>query len=202
LESWISPETDDASSSDDTGEFCLIASVDAAAPGFLAAVSTQGNQHLLIGLADRVTTDLAAQIEACADIGTIEIATDPAAAERAIEMIHDWLTREIASAAAGLGASSALRRRQITNRIDALIESAPPHLRTSRLIAAARARAVATASQCAAVEHELEALLASDLPPDEWLRAIADLENNAGRRSNSSADPPKIHAVLILRRRD
>jgi len=200
LESWISPQNE-APSSSDANEFTLIASVDAGAPGFVAAVSTQRNQHLLIGLASRVTTDLAAQIEVCTDIGTIEIATDPAAAERAIEMIRDWLTSEIAAAAAGLGGSGALRRRQITNRIDALIESAPPHLRSSRLIAAARARSVATSSQCAAVEHELEALLVSDLPPDEWLRAIGDLESNAGRLNASSADPPKIHAILILRER-
>jgi superfamily II DNA or RNA helicase len=199
LESWISPENE--APSDEANEFTLIASVDADAPGFVAAVSAQGNRHLLIGLADRITTDLAAQIEVCGEFGSTEIATDPASAQRAMEMIHDWLTSEMASAAAGLGASNALRRRQITSRIDALIESAPPHLRTSRLIAAARARAVATTSQCAAVEHELEALLASDLPPDEWLRAIADLESNAGRLNASSADPPKIHAILILDQR-
>ena len=201
LESWISPETNDASSSDDASESPLIASVNAAAPGFVAAVSTQGNQHLLIGFADTITTELTAQIEVCANIGTIDIATDSAAGQRAIEMIHNWLTSEMASAAAGLGASNALRRRQITSRVDALIESAPPHLRSSRLLVAARARGVATASQCAAVERELEALLASNIPPDEWLRAIADLESNAGRLNASSTDPPKIHAILILRER-
>ena len=201
LESWITPDTLDASSTNSASESTLIASVDADASGFVAAVSAHSSQQLLIGFAGRITTDLPTQIEFCANVGTIEIATDPADAQRVIEMISDWLTSERASAAAGLGASSALRRRQITSRIDVLIESAPPHLRTSRLVAAARARAVATTAQCAGVEHELEALSGSDLPPDEWLRAIADLESDAGREKKSSTDPPRVHAILILRDR-
>jgi len=76
-----------------------------------------------------------------------------------------------------------VRRHQITRRIDSAIQGAPPHLRSSRSIVAARARRVATTQQCAAIELELESLSHSDLPADEWLNAVAALES-------SRSDPP------------
>lgn len=201
LESWITAETANTSAGEPS-DATLVATIEAYETAFVAAVSAHEAEHLLIGFADRITTDLAAQIDVCANIGLIETATAPADAERVIETIEDWFTSKSASAAAGLGESAALGRREITSRIDALIESAPPHLRTLRLIRAARARTVATTSHCAAIEHELETLSGSELPADEWLQAIADLENSAGRLRKFSTDPPRIHAVLILRGRN
>ena len=109
--------------------------------------------------------------------------------------------RERASEAAGVGASSTVRRRQITSRIDLAIQSAPPHLRSSRSVIAARARRVATTQQCAAIEHELDSLLHSDLPADEWLDAVAALESSSSepRRTNLSTESMKIQALLLLR---
>jgi len=108
---------------------------------------------------------------------------------------------ELALAAAGLGASAALNRKEITRRIDACIDSAPPHLRTSRLAIAAQARRVATSPQCSAIERDLETLLESELPPEEWLRAIASLQTKAGQSNPASTDPLRIHAILLLRPR-
>ena len=166
--------------------------------GFVAAITAHGVPQLLTAFHDRVTDDLSVQIGICEAAGIEKTVTDSVDAKRAIEMILSWWTSEQAAAAAGLGGSSALHRREITSRIDAAIESAPPHLRTSRLIAAARAREIATAPQCAAVERELESLLDSNLPPDAWLDAIASLDATADQSKKNSTDPLRIHAILLL----
>src|SRR5207248_7063029 len=122
--------------------------------------------------------------------------------ERANEMIQCWFDFGNASQAAGLIESSALHRRAIIARIDALVENAPPHLRSAWSIVAARARCVAIESRCAAVERELESLLGARLPADEWLQAIAALETSAGQLKKSSTGPPRVHAMLLLRNQD
>ena len=94
-----------------------------------------------------------------------------------------------------------MRRRQITSRIDLAIQTAPPHLRSSRSVVAARARRVATTQQCAAVEHELDWLLHSDLPADEWLDAVAAVEstNSEPRQTDHSPGSVRIQALLLMR---
>jgi superfamily II DNA or RNA helicase len=195
LESWARA-ADDPSETASADDSTIVATANGSASGFVAAISAHGISQLLVGYDNRVTGDLPIQIGICADAGNDQRATDPADAERAIEMIQRWWASQQASAAAGLGASNALRRREIISRIDTAIESAPPHLRTSRVIAAARAREIATAPQCAAVERELETLLQSNLPPDAWLDAIASLDATAGQSKTHSTDPLRIHAIL------
>ena len=94
-----------------------------------------------------------------------------------------------------------MRRRQITSRIDLAIQSAPPHLRATRSVTAARARRVATTQQCAAVELELDSLLHSNLPADEWLEAIAALGANSSESTltDDSAGSVRIQALLLMR---
>jgi hypothetical protein len=96
-----------------------------------------------------------------------------------------------------------VRRRQITRLIDSAIQNAAPHLRSARSATADKARRVATAPQCAAIEHELDSLLRSALPTAELLEAIAALESkHAGPgRSRDSSRTLKIHALLLMRRR-
>ncbi|HYS68767.1 MAG TPA: helicase-related protein, partial [Gemmatimonadaceae bacterium] len=202
LESWITDES--------TSEFepcardhTIAATLETATQtGFVAAVTVDGRAQLLAAVDDRVSTDLSDQIRVCAATSGIEAHTGAEAAERAVERIEGWFTRSTASAAAGLGASNALRRREITSRIDAAIEEAAPHLRTSRLIAAARARRIATTPQCAAIERELELLSKSELPPDEWLAAVGDLDmQQATQNVTTGEEPLTIHAILLLRAR-
>jgi hypothetical protein len=96
--------------------------------------------------------------------------------------------------------SSAVRRKEITKRIDSAIQRVPPHLRSARSALAARARRVATTQQCASIEMELASLLDSDLPADEWLNAIAALESTSTSPSQTArSQPPKIQALLLLR---
>jgi hypothetical protein len=170
--------------------------------GFVAAVSTRGRAELIVAVDQRLSTSLSDQIRACAAATGIEAHTSAEAVECAVEMIHEWYARSTASAAAGLGASNALRRRELTSRIDAAIEGAPPHLRSSRLAAAARARRVATTQQCAAIEHEMELLSKSELPLDEWLAAVGNLDVQQATQSLVTGEEPlKTHAILLLRPR-
>lgn len=204
LKKWIAG---DGADSCDT----IVATVDAPSSGFVAAISLKQVEHsstssfarpqLLVGIADRVSTDIDAQIAICLGVGINEIPTDTTDAEHAVWAIESWCTHERASAAAGVGASNFVRRKQITSRIDSAIQNAPPHLRSTRSAVAARARKVATTQQCAAVEQELDSLLHSELPGDEWLRAIAALDPTqlATHKVNSSNGAVRVHALLLTR---
>jgi len=67
---------------------------------------------------------------------------------------------------------------------------------------AARARRVATTPQCAAIERELDLLSKSELPPDEWLAAVGDLDvQQATQNVTSEEEPLRILAILLLRAR-
>lgn len=202
LESWI---TSDATSElePNASDRATAATVETTTEtGFIAAVTAPGRAELIVAVDDRVSTDLSDQIRLCAGATGIEAHTNPDSADRAAGMIQEWFMRSTAAASAGLGASNALRRKEITSRIDAAIEGAPPHLRSSRLVAAARARRVATTQQCAAVERELELLSKSELTPDEWLAAVGDLDvQQATQNVTIGEEPLKIHAILLLRSR-
>jgi hypothetical protein len=194
LQTWV---TSDDATRDDT----VVATVSAPRSGFIAAISSDDRPQLPVELAGEVSTGLDDQIVACLSACGEEIPTDAADSERALRALHAWCTRERASAAAGVGASSTVRRRQITNRIDLAIQSAPPHLRSTRSVAAARARRVATTQQCAAVERDLDSLLHSDLPADDWLDAVAALEASSSepRHTNPSTGSVRIQALLLMR---
>jgi Helicase conserved C-terminal domain/SNF2-related domain len=204
LHGWVTREGKDG---DDT----IVATVNAPCSGFVAAISIDGREgastsslgrpQLLVGISDRVSTDIDARIEACLCAGTGEIPTDSADSVSAVSAIESWCARERASAAAGVGASSVVRRRQITSRIDSTIQSAPPHLRSARSMVAALARRVATTQQCAAVERKLDSLLHSELPADEWLQAIAGLgvTQSSIHQPTQSFEAVRIHALLLIR---
>ena len=196
LQSWLT--VDDLDSPDTT-----VTTVSAPHSGFIAAISTARSERprLLVGRANKVSTDADAQIDACLLACGDEIPIDEADSEHAVHAIEDWYAREGASAAAGVGASSAVRRRQITRRIDSAMQSAPPHLRSARSLIASRARRVATTQQCADVERELDSLVHSDLPEEEWLKAIAalDLTPTAHRRVDSPVGTMRVHALMLMR---
>jgi hypothetical protein len=164
--------------------------------GFLAAISCGGVDQLLVGEAERVTTDIARQIAACVEAEGTEQSTDPAEVEQALYRITAWFESARASATAGVATSSATNRRRIVERIDLLIEEAPPHRRAALLPIAARARQLAVAPQCAAVERELESLLESELPAKEWLAAVAHLDGRQAIDKSLDQDLV-IHAILI-----
>jgi hypothetical protein len=120
--------------------------------------------------------------------------------EVVMQQLHEWARRESASALAGLSESSASRRRRLVNRIDAAIETAPPHSRGRRLESAAKARRVAAAHHSAAIEAELESLTLAPFSDDEWLAAVAKLAptratSAEAQRSNSGLT---VHALLLL----
>lgn len=187
-------------SAGDHGDNAVVATVRSPHGGFVASVSLDEGPRLIVGVAGIVSTDLDDQIAVCSITSTDELPTDPAAVDRATRAIRTWFAQQSASAAAGVGASSAVRRKEITKRIDSAIQRVPPHLRSARSAIAARARRVATSQQCASIEMELASLLNSDLPADEWLYAIVALESASTNPSQTdSSQPPKIQALLLLR---
>jgi hypothetical protein len=202
LESWLESEVSSAASDTDGSRGAtLVATVMGSESGFVAAVSIDGVPRLLAAFGDRIDNGLAMQIERCETIDGAETSSDPTDVARVFGMIRDWRNAEKAAQSAGVGASGAQRRKEITNRIDTLVEAAPPHLRAARLAAASRAREIATTPQCAAVERELEGLLDSGLDPDQWLAAIAklDVRQAPDIQSPFSRRDPVVHAILIAR---
>lgn len=206
LKGWIS--RDEANSASDTtskSNETLVATVRAQNPGFLAVASVDGRPQLFVCVSGEMSTELDRQITACLCVASPhgdadEVTTDHSPFEHAVRAIQDWFLRERASATAGFGASSCVRRKHLTSRIDIAVQSAPPHLRSARSIVAARARRVATAQQGAAIERELDSLLRSSLPVDEWLEAIAALNpDGALEHETGSGEALTIHAILLMR---
>ncbi|HJP60425.1 MAG TPA: hypothetical protein VJ865_10510 [Gemmatimonadaceae bacterium] len=140
------------------------------------------------------------QLHICSRIEWSPAHADPEEIRATIETIERWVTHQRAASTAGVSASSARDRREIAARIDSLIESAPPHLRNSRIPLAVRARSAVTAPQCSGVEKELRALLHADLAADEWLAAIAAIDTRQAPSEKPDA-PTGIHAVLLLKQR-
>jgi hypothetical protein len=198
-ESVVPPESGGNQLTGDHDDAVIAATVRSPMAGFVASVSLDEAPRLIVGAAGEVSGDLDDQIAVCSITSTDELPTDPAAVERAASAILAWCAQQSASAAAGVGASSTVRRKEITKRIDSAIQHVPPHLRSARSAIAARARRVATTQQCAAIEIELASLLNSDLPADEWLNAIAALESASPNPSQTGPpQPPKIQALLLL----
>jgi superfamily II DNA or RNA helicase len=188
-------------SAGDHDDEVVVATVRSSHAGFVVSVSLDELSGLIVGVAGEVSADLDAQIAVCSIASTDELPTDPATVERSVSAIRTWCAQQSASAAAGVGESRAVRRKEITKRIDSAIQRVPPHLRSARSAIAARARRVATTQQCASIEMELASLLNSDLPADEWLNAIAALESASANPSQTGlpTQPPEIQALLLLR---
>jgi len=203
LQSWLTHQSSVAAESarSPVDDDVIAATVRSPHSGFVASVSLDKGPRLIVGIAGMVSANLDDQIAVCSTTSTDEVPTDPGAVERAASAILTWCAQQSASAAAGVGASSAVRRKEITKRIDSAIQRVPPHLRSARSAIASRARRVATMQQCAAIEIELTSLLNSDLPADEWLNAIAALDSASSIASQTGipAQPPKIQALLLLR---
>jgi hypothetical protein len=167
--------------------------------GFIAAISIDGAPQLLAGVDGKVSVRIGDQLDLCSGKGP-DAAADPEEICAALETIQQWVTNQRAAKTAGVDGSTARDRRKIAARLDSLIESAPPHLRNTRISLAALARGVVTAPQCSAVERDLSALLDANLPDDEWLAAIAGIDTRQATSANSGSST-EVHAVLILRPR-
>ena len=195
LESWRRPhlpsETQDV----------LAASVQATKTGSVAAASIHDESVLLCSIAGCVSADLDSLIAACHLCEGEELKTDSADYDVAFDQINRWFEHDLASISAGVAGSGSRARKRLLGRIESAIQSAPPHVRTRRSRAAARARNVATSQHGAAIEAELEALARSPLSDEDWLEAVAELEPS--HRSSLGAARPapvlKIHALLLLR---
>jgi hypothetical protein len=199
LRNWLTTEPRHRLGGDHDDDV-IVATVRSPNAGFVASLFLDEGPRLIVGVEGKVSADLDDQIAVCSIPSTDEVPTDPGAVERAIAAIQTWCAHQSASAAAGIGVSSAVRRKEITKRIDSTIQRAPPHMRAGRSAIAVRARRVATTQQCAAIEMELASLLNSDLPADEWLNAIAALESTSVHQSQTGlpAKAPQIQALLLL----
>lgn len=166
--------------------------------GFIAAVTLDGRKHLVVGTAQVVTDDLNTQLRVCSLSAGSDAEVNGAAVLAAIDSLHSWCATQRAAAAAGVNASRALDRRELIAQIDRAIESAPPHQRSARLAVAALARKVVTAPQCADVERELEMMLHTGLPEEEWLAAVASLDTQQATRSEPEDGHFYVHAIQLL----
>jgi hypothetical protein len=178
--------------------------------GFLAVVTVRGQTRLVVNLEERISTDVRDQIHACRHAGGVDLLATPEDYECALTRLKVWLDSNAASSIAGTADSSTVRRKHLLKRIDREIESAQPHLRASRVVLAAKARAVVAAQHSGAIEAELRALTHSNLANEEWLAAIARFESAppacAAKQTHGSLAPmvapdgaAMVHAILVLR---
>jgi hypothetical protein len=195
LARWRRP----ASTADSNADL-IVAAVETRQSGFVAAVTIEEETRLVVSLGGDVLTDVESQITACemASGNSIEASNEDVA--RAEADVRRWGEMECATAMAGIRFSKALGRRRFVNRIDTAIESAPPHSRSSRLAAAARARALVASQQSAAIEAELASLTDSNRTDYDWLQAIAQLcPEDLSRSPRATVRNARIRALLLLR---
>ncbi len=176
----------------------VVGATDANENGFIAAVTLDGRKHLLVGAQQDVSDALEAQLRVCSLSVNVGAPVNPDAVRAAVDLLHRWSATQRAATAAGVNSSRAGGRRELIARIDMAIESAPPHQRRARLTLAARARKVVTDAQCADVERDLETMLHTDLPKEEWLAAVANLDAQQAIQSGPEKDGFRIHAILLL----
>jgi len=175
-----------------------VGSVTSETTGFIAAVSVDGASLLLAGLDGKVSVDIDDLLALCSQTEWSAADADHGEIIVALESTQRWFASRRAAKAAGVDEPAARDRRRIAARIDSLIELAPPHLRSTRISLAARARHIVTTPQCSAVERELRDLLDMDLPNDKWLAAIASIDTRQATSTKSGATTA-IHAVLMLK---
>jgi hypothetical protein len=175
-----------------------VAAVSSSHAGFVAVVSLGAEPVLVVGVKGRTSTELASQILACDLASTVDVQANAEEYESARQELLEWAKRESASMVAGLADSVTLRRRRLVNRIDRAIESAAPHARSQRLVAATKARRVAAAQHSAAIETELGTLSTSQLPDDEWLAALAELEFDRAVRTERTGSKPEFEILALL----
>jgi hypothetical protein len=195
LESWRRPQTPSGS------DGVAVASVTARRSGFVAAVSIRDEPLLLSSVSGCVTAELDSLIAACRLCDGEELETDSADYDIAVDQINRWFEHALASTLAGVAGSRSRARKQLLNRIESAIQSAPPHLRSKRSRAAARARNIATSQHGAAIEAELELLARSPISDHEWLDALGRVGSALPpkQRVERSGGTLRIHAVLLMR---
>jgi helicase-like protein/SNF2 domain-containing protein len=176
-----------------------VASVQATHSGFVAALSVDNRPLLVSSLSSRVSTDLDCQIAACLSCEGAELETEPDDYQGVLDQIRAWFHHDRAAESAGVGGSRPRARKRLLSRIDAAIESSPPHVRISRSRDAARARSIATGDHGTALEAELDLLAHSLLPDDQLLAAVAALGSKRAEERGSHPAKLAIHAVLLLR---
>lgn len=165
----------------------------ASAPPFRSTVSL-----VLTCGKDGFSVDLDAQIRGCV------LAEGPAAVagtedfRPACREIEKWAERMEAMESAGVDIPGPMRRRSLLNRIDAILQSSPPHLRAHRARAAADARRVANSPHGAAVERELKSFADSRLSDDEWLSALASLDSLPRSGQSDASEGFQLRALLLF----
>ena len=178
----------------------LVGSVRAQRPGFVAVVSVQDEPLLLSSISGCLSAELDSLITGCLLCEGDEMETEFAEYELAVDQINRWFEHDVASNLAGVAGSRSAGRKKLLNRIESVMQSAPPHVRARRTRAAARARNIATSQHGAAIETELAALAHSPLPDEEWLDAVSSIETPSLRVARPVSGLG-IHAVLLLRDR-
>jgi hypothetical protein len=153
----------------------LVASVTACEPGFIAVGYLSEMPVMLIARDTNVETEIDAQIAACLLANGDETAADNDEYEKARRAIQKWSDCNAASDSAGVLAAPPPRRKHLLSRLDATVQNAPPHLRALRLRVASTARTIASGTHGAAVEQDLEAIMESEMPDDDWLNALASV---------------------------
>jgi Superfamily II DNA/RNA helicases, SNF2 family len=188
-----------ATSSTRTARVPLVAAVQSQHDGFLALVICGARPQLICWSGDRITDQAFEVAMSCECAEGISARVLPHEARAAVAAVAQWLLRQSAASAAGLGADSYLAgRRRLIAGIDSVAARSSPARRSRMLRLVAVARDVATRTHGASVESELAELASAELRNEEWLRRISEL-GSAGRK-RSAVSGTAILAVLLLTR--
>ncbi len=176
----------------------LIAAVTSVARGWLAVVHHQTGDRV-IGCRDAQVSDDPAWL---ADLTALAKGDDTRysvpEARKAFAELEGWLAAQHVRAGSGLDERPILEvRGRLLRRIALAARGTTPARRVGTLTLAAQARRAALRRLTLGRESELLALCDADLPPDDWLRAVADFDDS-NPAPGPDPHPPSIKALLIL----
>ena len=197
LRGWI----DTAHAAAVTSE-CVVASVGASEPGFLAAIRDGRSTILVADVGAGIETATPALLRAIALCTGPDGNIDARRAADVLSRIRRWVSEKRGSDAVDLRAASAARFRRATlTRVARTLARAPRHQRSQLAPLADAARAVAVAQLAEGAERILETLASADLPDEAWLRSIAtfgELNVRPSTTASSSSNAARIVAVLLF----
>jgi len=176
--------------------------------GCIALVADAGGRWLIARLAAGPLTDRAAVVRRALEALRLEEGDAPpdpaecADVARALESVRGWLARRTVASLSGLVASSTARsRRRVLDRLGAIGGGIARHRRAVLAPLLAEARRTALAPLGVGAERMLDALAASALEDEPWLRAVATfgrLHAPGGSLAREPEDAARIVALLVL----
>ena len=178
-----------------------LAVVTARRHGVLALIRAGDRHQIVGGFDDALTTDRSTLAAVAGAANGLDTECDVERLRGEQERILDWIARARGTSTAEMGhAIPSAFRRSALRRASSALDRAPHHLRPAMAPLSARAKQIAAAHYGIGAEQILAELTASQLPDEDWLRAMCAFGDGQAPGGNVAGanDTTELVAMLIL----